>query len=69
MVALTGHAGTGVSVYLSTPAGPDRTWIYADISSNSVDMPDWSPDGGRIAVEAGGDDDEPGIVHLDRGCR
>ena len=61
MVALTGHAGNGIGVYLSGPYGPDRTWIFSDIPSNAVDMPDWSPDGRRIAVEAGGDDDELGM--------
>ena len=42
MVALTGHAGNGIGVYLSGPYGPDRTWIFSDIPSNAVDMPDWS---------------------------
>lgn len=61
MVVLTGHAGGGVGVYLSGPAGPDRTWIFSDIPSSTVDRPDWSPDGRRIAVESGGDSEQPGM--------
>jgi Tol biopolymer transport system component len=61
MVALTGHAGSGTGVYLSGPYGPDRTWIFSDIPSDSVDLPDWSPDGRRIAVEVGGDGEPRGM--------
>jgi Tol biopolymer transport system component len=59
LVVLDGHAGDGVGVYLSSTEGPDRTWIFTDIPSTTVDRPDWSPDGRRIAVEVTGDGDAP----------